>query len=105
MNLPPAALAAMLGNTLQAASPDFQVLPENWDTVMAFIECRHDWRRELPAFGTEWIWHGLDKPACECIIRNLGHKEDKAREIFQGILIMQEAALPLLNKGKKSNGR
>lgn len=47
------------------------------------------------------LWHGLGYPAVEVILRLKGFKGKKAMEIFEGIQVMEAAALPILNKPKK----
>lgn len=47
------------------------------------------------------LWHGLDYPAVEVILRLRGFKGKKAMEMFEGIQVMEAAALPILNKPKK----
>ena len=48
----------------------------------------------------QMIWHGLDYPAAESTLRMMG-KWKKAAEIFDGLRIMESAALPILNKPSK----
>lgn len=46
------------------------------------------------------LWHGLDYQNVEVVIRLKGFKGKRAMEIFEGIQVMEAAALPLLNKPK-----
>lgn len=50
--------------------------------------------------GTQWVWYGLRYVECECVIRNMGFRGKQAKEIFKDLQIMEQAALPLLNKPK-----
>ena len=43
------------------------------------------------------IFHGLDYQAAEIVINRYGYQK-KADTIFQGLQIMETAALPILNK-------
>lgn len=47
------------------------------------------------------LWHGLDYPAVEVILRLKGIKGKAATEVFEGVQVMEAAALPILNKPKK----
>lgn len=47
------------------------------------------------------LWHGLDYPAVEVVLRLRGFKGKNAMEMFEGIQVMEAAALPILNKPKK----
>lgn len=49
----------------------------------------------------ELIYHGLDYPGTNVVIRMLGHRGQDARDIFAGVQMMEIAALPLLNKRSK----
>lgn len=48
----------------------------------------------------ELIWQGMDYPGVATVIRMMGHKGQKASEVFADIQIMEAAALPALNKRK-----
>jgi hypothetical protein len=78
-----------------------EVWEENWDTVMVFLACQTQWRKEIPAMAGQVLWHGLDYSGVEVVIRLKGFKGKKAEEIFEGIQVMEVAAMPLLNKPKK----
>jgi hypothetical protein len=77
-----------------------EVWEENWDTLMVFLALQTQWRREIPAMSGQMIWHGLDYPAMESTLRMMGHWK-KSAEIFEGLRIMESAALPILNKPSK----
>lgn len=68
---------------------------------MVFLDCQTQWRKEVPGMGAEWYWHGLRYGECEVVIRNRGFKGKKAIEIFNGLRVMEGAALPILNKHGK----
>lgn len=77
-----------------------EIWEENWETVMCFLSLSTQWRREIPAMAGTMIWHGLDYPAVESTIRLMGYWQ-KRTEIFEGLQIMEQAALKLLNKPSK----
>jgi hypothetical protein len=68
---------------------------------LVFLACHTQWRKEVPGMASEWVWHGLRYDGCECVIRNMGFKGQKAREIFLDLQLMERAALPILNRPKK----
>lgn len=76
----------------------FAVWEENWDTVMVFLACQTQWKKEIPAMAGQMLWHGLDYPGVETVIRMQGHKGKQAGEIFAGIQLMESTVLPILNK-------
>jgi hypothetical protein len=84
----------------QDEEQDFEIERENWDTLLVFLALQTQWRREIPAMSGQMIWHGLDYPAMESTLRMMGHWK-KAGEIFDGLRIMESAALPILNKPSK----
>lgn len=86
--------------TGQQDEGDCLVWEENWDTLMVWLALQTQWRREIPAMSGQMIWHGLDYPATESTLRMMGHWK-KASEIFDGLRIMESAALPILNKPSK----
>jgi len=44
------------------------------------------------------IFHGLDYQAAEIVINRYGFRGKKADTIFQGLQVMETAALAILNK-------
>lgn len=76
---------------------EFEVDPDNWDTVMVFLALQTQWRRELPAMSGKFIWHGLRYTEAETVIRLMGFRK-KQQTIFAGLRTMEAAALPLLNQ-------
>lgn len=80
---------------------DFEIERENWDTLLVFLACSTQWRKEFAGMSGELIYHGLDYPATSVVIRMMGHRGQDARDIFAGVQMMEVAALPLLNKRSK----
>lgn len=67
---------------------------------MVFLALQTQWRREIPAMSGQLLWHGLDYAAAESTLRMMGYWK-KSAEIFEGLRIMEAAALPVLNKPTK----
>ena len=82
-------------------SDRFAIFQENWDTFTVFIACSTQWRREMPAMGGDWYWHGLRYTECEAVIRNFGFSGKKAQGIFRDLQVMEQAAMTVLNKQGK----
>ena len=68
---------------------------------MVFLAAQTQWKKEIPAMAGQILWHGLDYPAVEVILRLKGIKGKAATEVFESIQVMEAAALPILNKPKK----
>lgn len=73
---------------------DFAVWPENWQTVMVFVRLRRCWRIDRFA----GVCDGLDRPAIESTLRIMGIKKKQRPEILAKLEIMEDAALPILNR-------
>ncbi len=82
----------------QDEEQDFEIERENWDTLLAFLACSTQWRKEFAGMSGELIYHGLDYPAAAIVVRMMGHRGQDARDIFAGLQTMEVAALPILNK-------
>lgn len=70
---------------------------DNWPTVMVFLALQTQWRREFAGMSGELVWHGLRYSEAATVISLLGY-QSKASTIFDGLRIMEAAALPILNK-------
>lgn len=77
-----------------------EVWEDNWDTLMVWLSLQTQWRKEIPAMSGQMIWHGLNYPAVEATLRMMGLWK-QAREIFDGLRVMEAAALPILNQPTK----
>ena len=86
---------------LETEEAHCEIWEENWDTLMVFLACQTQWKKEIPAMSGQILWHGLEYPAVEVVLRLKGFKGKMAMEIFEGIQVMEAAALPILNKPKK----
>lgn len=66
---------------------------------MVFLALQTQWRREIPAMSGQLLWHGLRYGEAEVVIRMMGYRK-RQTVIFEGLRIMEAAALPLLNQPK-----
>lgn len=66
---------------------EFEVLPENWPTLRAWLAVQTQWR-----FGGMGTPVGLDYTAVDVAMRRLGMADDDG-EIFAGLQVMEIAAL------------
>ncbi|MDR6500314.1 hypothetical protein J2785_003470 [Burkholderia ambifaria] len=82
----------------QAADTAFEVYPENWEAVRAFVSMTTQWRMTgISGFGGASMLHtGLDYSALEPVFRLLGVKRKRRAALFQQIRVMEEAALEVL---------
>lgn len=77
---------------LGARPPDhFEVEPENWPALLAFISCETQWR-----YANSGLRLGLDYPALESVVRL--QKIPNKPDVFRRVQIMERAALAFLNK-------
>jgi len=74
----------------QAAYQDFEVLPENWETVLLFLRVQTQWRTGMSGVV------GLDYAAVErdCSIYNV----PLTPELMDNIRVMEMAAMAELNR-------
>lgn len=72
---------------------------ENWDIVEIFLALETQWRLSVVAGldKTRTFWHGLDYSAADVVLRRYGH--GKGRSAFDRLLVMEDAALAVLNGG------
>lgn len=83
---------------LEEKPKHIEVEEENWDTLLIFLALGTQWRKQYAGMDGTLVYLGLDYPGLEVVIRMNGFKGKKAREIFDGIQLMESVALPLLNK-------
>lgn len=72
----------------------FAVWAENWDAVIVFCNLRHCWR--IDAMSGSYL--GLDRTAIESTLRLMRVKKKNHTKIFEQLMIMEDAALGVLNK-------
>lgn len=71
---------------------DYDVWPENHQTVRLFLACETQWRAAASMAGMIWI--GLDYVAVEVVARGMGVAVN-----FPDLQLMEGEALRLLNGG------
>ena len=79
--------AALLGIEIEPPADDFEVLPENWDVVTAFMIVQTQWR-----YGPSGDRLGLDYGACQVALKASGLKI-KFKRVFAGLQVMEYAVL------------
>lgn len=67
---------------------------------MVFLALQTQWRREVPAMSGQMLWHGLRYGEAEVVIRMMGYRKQR-KAIFEGLRMMELAALPILNQPPK----
>nr|WP_246520199.1 DUF1799 domain-containing protein [Ancylobacter lacus] len=72
---------------------DFEVWPENWQTVRLFLACETQWRASAAMSGMVWV--GLDYVAVDVVARRRGLEADLA-----DLQVMEVEALSILNGGR-----
>lgn len=80
-------VAVPVAPAVQAAGDTFEVLPQNWPAVRAFLACETQWRTEGTRGGI--IWLGLDYAAVDVVLRRMQAPD----EIFADLQLMETAAL------------
>ncbi|MGI9192076.1 MAG: DUF1799 domain-containing protein [Chitinophagaceae bacterium] len=93
--------SALLAKDSEDDAGPCEVEPENWDSVLVFLACQTQWRRDFAGMDATLIWQGLDYNGVAVVIQMHGHKGQKGQGIFRDIQVMEQAALPILNKPQK----
>lgn len=87
---------ARLGFAIEADDRDegehTTVMPCNWPSFLAFLECSTQWRVAATMAGLFWV--GLDYGACRAVLEDM----DCDRRVFADIRHMEREALPILNE-------
>jgi len=78
---------------------DFEVEPENWETLLVFLACQTQWQREFAGMDGTQIWKGLNYPGVEVVMRM--HQVSDSPSVFRDLQIMESSALSELNKQRK----
>jgi len=81
----------------QEENPYFEVLPENWLTVLVFLALGTAWRID----GMSGVWRGLDYPSVKTVMWAQGVKKADRKAVFNGLQTMEEAAVNILNSKLK----
>lgn len=75
------------------AAEGFEVLPQAWDALRAFLDCETQWRVAAGFGGV--IWLGLDYAAVEIVLR----RKRLADGVFDDLQVMERAALDVFSEG------
>lgn len=76
----------------------FEILPDNWDSALAFLACETQWRQEFLLVGTgqgfisQREWLGFDYPGVDVVLRRR-LPEDRSDQVFADLQVMETAAL------------
>lgn len=97
---------AAMGITIKSkpaekAERDFEVMEENWPSLLLFLDLQTQWRRHIGIRG-HITWQGLDYTAVEALMRIERVKDKKTA--MRDLRAMEAAALPVLNGGSPAKG-
>lgn len=88
-------------DALQDDDGDCEIWPENWDTVLAFLNLQTCWRKQYLDMVGQIVWEGFYWADIAALLQEIYPKRKRRREIVEGLRIMESAALEILNKPKK----
>jgi hypothetical protein len=71
----------------QPQTEGFEVMPENWEAVCAFLACETQWRAVAGFAGLTWL--GLEYAGVDVVLRRLNFGD----EVFAGVQAMEAEAL------------
>lgn len=75
----------------------FEVWPENWLTVKAFLALGRRWAWVTPGMGTP-VRVGIPATEIEATLRLMQIKRRTRREMFEDLLEMEQAAIEVFDK-------
>lgn len=81
-------------DTPQETKEGFEVLPENWNSVCAFLACETQWRVAAGLAGL--IWLGLDYSSVDVAFKRLGYGD----AVFADVQVMEAAALETFSEAE-----
>lgn len=94
MGAKPEVIQAAKASTTQQ-SEAFEVWPEDWPTLEAFLLLERCWTWAFPAFGTP-VRIGIPAQEIEATLRLLRIKRRERRQMFADIRAMEQAALEVI---------
>ena len=86
---------AALGE-IAAGNAPIEVWDDHWLAFSVFRACGTQWR--LLVVGKTVVHLGLDYPGVEVVMRNLLPPETDRGAVFADVMLMEAAALPILNE-------
>lgn len=82
--------------TVDEAEPETcWILPENWPSLRVFLACNNKWKVD----SMNGRVRGLDFAQAEVAMRAYRIRLADREAVFDDLLAMERAALPLLNRG------
>lgn len=78
---------------------DFEVWPENWETLKAFLALGRRWTWVAPAMSDP-VRVGIPATEIEATLRLLQVRGPARRAMFEDLLEMEQAALEVFNAGR-----
>lgn len=81
---------------LKPPDSHFHVWEENWPVVVLFSELATQWRVQVGMSSV--VYFGLDYPSVESVMNVQRIPRAARAELLHGLRVMENAALPLLNK-------
>lgn len=79
----------------QAGADDFEVLPENWETVQIFLHLSTSWSTVSLGMGAACRF-GIPATEIESTLRMWGVRGRKQRKLLLDIRMMEQAALEVI---------
>lgn len=79
----------------QAGSVDFEVLPENWETVQLFLHLSTSWSTVPLGLGGATRF-GVPATEIESTLRMWGARGKKRKRLFLDLRMMEQAALEVI---------
>lgn len=96
MGAPPDVIEATQKQASGETENDCEVWAENETVFRVFLALRRSWQID----GMSGRCYGLDRPAIESTLNMMGIKRKHQPEMLALLMIMEDAALPILNKKK-----
>jgi len=90
LGLTPEAIASLHSNK---DPENFELWPENWDIVQMFLRMQTQWQTSMAGLT------GLNYPSLQWLCKLYAVKDPVA--IFEGVQVMEMAALAVLNASRK----
>lgn len=81
----------------QEAEDAFEIHADNAEIVLAFLSLQTQWRI-IAGLGAA-VYQGLDYASVRAALPMLGIKASDRNAMFEGLRLMERAAVPILNMG------
>lgn len=80
------------GSGFERESREFEIWPENWESVIAFLACETQWRTSSTL--THVYQNGIDYAGADVVMRRFGSPD----HVFGDLRIMERAALAVFKE-------